>query len=112
MDITINSPGSGKKRRSADDAFGYMVNDMRSISNTKPIAIDEYGVREDPADPNRATAWLTEAYQWSLERNVAGMSWFSSKQNVIDGATSWQLNGPRLTEFDRLLALPSSVLAI
>jgi hypothetical protein len=102
-------PTSGKKWRSVNDTFSYMVADLRAIDSSKPIVIAEYGVRDYAGDPTKAPAWITEAYNYGLTNHIAAMSYFSSSQNVNDGGSTWELTGARLTEWLRLLKLPTSV---
>lgn len=110
---------SGLKWRTVEDTFGWFVGGktfkgallpgLRDINPNVPIVLCEYGVREDPADPNRASAWLAEAYEWCISHGLAGMSYFSSANNVNDGGSSWKLSGARLAAFKKCLLDPRSI---
>lgn len=113
-------PSSGKPWRTVANTVGWIVDGgtfrgveilgLGDIAPALPLVWAEYGVREDPATPGRASAWLTEAYDWCLAHDVDAMSYFSSAQNVNDGGGTWKLTGPRLATFDTLIHRPTSLL--
>lgn len=65
----------------------------------KPIALAEYGVRTDPANPGRSATWMRDFRNILIGRgDVVAMSFFDSGQNVFDGGTSWALDAGGETE--------------
>lgn len=68
-----------------------------NITQGVPVAVGEYGCREDPANPSRAAQWLRAQYDWCLEHKYVGVSYFNSSLNSPDGP--WTLDGARKTEW-------------
>lgn len=116
------TPGGLAKWRTVPDTFDHMVNGYRDkrtgvtyqgykqLLPGKPIVIAEYGVRYDSTGTYDAVAWMADAYTYATSQGLAGMSFFSSNQNVNDGGTAWTLDGARRDEFKKLLLRTSSVL--
>lgn len=116
------TPGGQAKWRTVPDTFDHMVNGYRDkrtgvtyqgykqLLPGKPIVIAEYGVRYDSTGTYDAVVWMADAYAYATSQGLAGMSFFSSNQNVNDGGTAWTLDGARRDEFKKLLLRTSSVL--
>jgi hypothetical protein len=81
--------------------FGAQVDEAWPWADGKPVIIAEYGCREDPAEPGRASAWMHEAYNYAQAHDMPILSYFDSWQNSPDG--TWELDGERLTAFKALL---------
>lgn len=92
------SPNNGKPWRSfgsrADEALGWF--------GDVPIAIGEYGCREDPRNPGLAAEWLRDAAQYAREHNVVSMAYYNSSLNAPEG--SWEMHGRTERTFADLLA--------
>ena len=116
------TPGGQAKWRTVPDTFDHMVNGYRDkrtgvtyqgykqLLPGKPIVIAEYGVRYDSTSTYDAVTWMADAYTYATSQGLAGMSFFSSNQNVNDGGTAWTLDGARRDEFKKLLLRTTSVL--
>ena len=76
------SPTNGKEWRS----FGSRVDDVIRRVGDLPIAIGEYGCREDPLNPGLAADWLEDAAGDARSRNIVSMSYFNSGANSPDGS--------------------------
>ena len=92
------SPTNGKPWRS----FGSKADDLMGWVGDTPIAIGEYGCRDDPSNPGLAAEWLRDAAQYAREHNIISMSYFNSHLNAPDG--SWELDGRTEQVFADLLA--------
>lgn len=92
------SPANGKPWRS----FGSKVDEAREWLGDVPVAVGEYGCREDPANPGLAAAWLRDAAEYARDNGVVSMSYFNSDLNAPDG--SWELTGRTERAFADLLA--------
>ena len=92
------SPSNGKAWRSfaskADEAMAWL--------GDKPVAIGEYGCRDDPNNPGLAAEWLRDAAQYAREHNIISMSYFNSDLNSPEG--TWELRGTAEQAFADLLA--------
>ena len=87
--------------------------DVLATKFGKPIALAEYGVRTDPANPGKAADWMSEFRNVLVGRgDVVAMSFFDSGQNVFDGGPSWALDAggetERLDAFKNLLTAARS----
>lgn len=92
------SPTNGKPWRS----FGSKADEALSWLGDVPIAIGEYGCREDPDNPGLAAEWLRDAAQYAREHNIISMSYYNSYLNAPEG--SWELSGSAERAFADLLA--------
>lgn len=92
------SPTNGKVWRSLSERVDNVV----GWFGDKPIAIGEYGCRNDPADPDMVVEWLADAARCARNRNVISMSYFNSRLNARDGTLELGPGAER--EFARLLA--------
>jgi hypothetical protein len=92
------SPTNGKAWRSfsskADEVIGWF--------GDTPLAIGEYGCRNDPANPGLAAEWLRDAAAYARTHNIVSMSYFNSGVGSPDG--SWELGGATEQAFAELLA--------
>jgi hypothetical protein len=73
---------------------------LRWVEDT-PLAIGEYGCREDPDHPGLASDWLREAAAYARQHNVVSMAYFNSSVGAVDG--TWALSGETEQTFGRLL---------
>lgn len=78
---------------------------VSSFAGDRPIAIGEYGCREDPFDPDRGAQWMRDAFASARDYNVVSMSYFNSSRNAPDG--TWHLDGGRAVVFERRLESPN-----
>jgi hypothetical protein len=92
------SPTNGKQWLS----FGGRVDEMLHWFDGKPLAIGEYGCREDPSIPGLAAQWLRDAADYAREHHIVSMSYFNSGVGAEDGA--WTLSGATEATFAELLA--------
>ena len=67
-----------------------------------PLAIGEYGCREDPDNPGLAAEWLRDAAEYARTHNFVSMSYFNSGVNSPDG--TWALRASTEQAFAELLA--------
>ena len=81
--------------------FGSKVDEATVWLKDTPLAIGEYGCREDPSNPGMAADWLRDAAEYARGHNIVSMSYFNSGQNSPDG--SWVLGGERERAFAELL---------
>jgi len=91
------SPTNGKLWRT----FGSRVDEVTRWVGDTPLAIGEYGCRQDPADPGSVAAWLRDAADYARTHDIVSMSYFNSGQNSPDGST--ELYGPAEQTFAELL---------
>ena len=82
-------------------AFGDRVEDVIGWFGDTPIAIGEYGCREDPEDPGRAADWLRDAAEYARTHNIVSMSYFNSGVHAPDGTL--ELSGETEQAFADLL---------
>lgn len=64
---------------------------VRAISTKKPLALLEFGVAEDPADPNHKPDWIADAFQALRPGGVlplAAASWWHEDWENDDGSFS------------------------
>jgi hypothetical protein len=92
------SPTNGKEWRT----FGSKGDEVIGWFGDTPLAIGEYGCREDPANPGLAAEWLRDAADYARTHNIVSMSYFNSGANSPDG--SWELVGDTEVAFAELLA--------
>jgi hypothetical protein len=92
------SPSNGKGWRS----FGSKLDEVVGWFDDMPLAIGEYGCREDPSVPGLAAEWLHDAAEYARTHNVVSMSYFNSGVQSPDG--SWALSGSSEQTFAELLA--------
>jgi len=82
--------------------FSEKLDEIRRYAHGKPIAIGEYGCRDDPDNPERAAQWMRDAFHYARRHNVVSMSYFNSGRNSPEG--SWLLEGSRAVVFENRLA--------
>ncbi|MGZ6736077.1 MAG: hypothetical protein ACXVEK_05955 [Nocardioides sp.] len=75
------SPRNGKVWRS----LGSRLDEVLPWFGDTPVAIGEYGCREDPANPGLAAAWLADAAAYARHHGVVSMSYFNSGADSLDG---------------------------
>jgi hypothetical protein len=92
------SPTNRKPWRS----FGSKADEVISWFGDTPLAIGEYGCREDPEIPGLAAEWLRDAAEYARMHNIVSMSYFNSGVGSEDG--SWTLTGATEQAFAELLA--------
>jgi hypothetical protein len=92
------SPTNGKVWRS----FGSKADEVIGWFGDTPLAIGEYGCREDPANPGLTAEWLRDAAEYARTHNIVSMSYFNSGVDSPDG--SWALQGETERAFAELLA--------
>lgn len=92
------SPSNGQPWRS----FGSKADEALTWLGDTPIAIGEYGCREDPQNPGLAAEWLRDAAQYAREHNIVSLSYYNSRLNAPEG--SWELAGRTEATFAELLA--------
>ena len=91
------SPTNGQPWRS----FGSKADEAITWLGDTPIAIGEYGCREDPENPGLAAEWLRDAAQYAREHNIVSLSYYNSSLNAPEG--SWELSGSSERVFAELL---------
>ena len=91
------SPTNGKQWRS----FGNKVDEVLSWFGSTPLAIGEYGCRDDPQVPGLAAEWLRDAAEYARTHQIVSMSYFNSGIGSDDG--TWELEGQTERAFARLL---------
>lgn len=94
------SPTNGKTWRS----MGSRVDEVLSWYGDTPVAIGEYGCREDPANPGIAATWLRDAADYARTHTIVSMSYFNSGLNSPDGSV--ELEGETEQVFAELLDSP------
>ncbi|WP_028639250.1 hypothetical protein [Nocardioides sp. URHA0032] len=94
------SPTNGKPWRT----FGSRIDEVLPWIDDTPLAIGEYGCREDPSDPGSAAAWLRDAAEYARTHGIVSMSYFNSGVHAPDG--SLELHGPGERAFAELLGSP------
>ena len=92
------SPTNGKQWRS----FGSKVDEVRGWFGDTPIAIGEYGCRDNPEIPGLAADWLRQAADYARTHDIVSMSYFNSGVGAEDG--SWELKDGAELAFAELLA--------
>lgn len=92
------SPTNGQPWRS----FGSKADEALSWLGDTPIAIGEYGCREDPENPGLAAEWLRDAATYAREHAIISMSYYNSRINAPEG--SWELGGSTEQAFAEMLA--------
>jgi hypothetical protein len=92
------SPTNGKPWRS----LGSRVDEVFAWLGDVPLAIGEYGCREDPRNPGLAAEWLRDAAEYARSHSVVSMSYFNSDVHSPDG--SLELSGETEETFAELLA--------
>ena len=73
------SPGDGLPWLS----FGQKASMAVPYAHGKPIAIAEYGCHTDPSQPGRAASWMTDAFAWCTNNDVAAMSYYDSNLHSL-----------------------------
>lgn len=91
------SPTNGKAWRS----FGSCVDDVLGWVGDQPVAIGEYGCREDPLNPGLAADWLRDAADYARDHHLVSLSYFNSAAHSPDG--SLELSADMERTFARLL---------
>ncbi len=92
------SPTNGKAWRS----FGSKADEVIGWFGDTPLAIGEYGCREDPANPGLAAQWLRDAAYYARTHNIVSLSYFNSGVDSLEG--SYALGGETERTFADLLA--------
>jgi hypothetical protein len=92
------SPTNGKPWRS----FSSKADEVIAWFGDTPLAIGEYGCRDDPQNPGLAAEWLRDAAEYARTHNIVSMSYFNSGVGSPDG--SWELRGATEQVFAELLA--------
>jgi hypothetical protein len=83
-------------------SFAEKLNEIKKYAHGKPIAIGEYGCRNDPDNPDRGGEWMHDAFRYARHNNIVSMSYFNSGRNSPEG--SWALDGTRSAVFQSRLA--------
>ena len=83
-------------------SFSAKLKEIKAFAHGKPIAIGEYGCRNDPNNPDRGSEWMRDAFHYARRNNIVSMSYFNSGRNSPDG--SWALDGGRSAVFQDRLA--------
>jgi len=83
-------------------SFGSKMDEVIGWFGNTPIAIGEYGCREDPENPGLATEWLRDAAAYARTHNIVSMSYYNSDVNSPEG--SWELQGETEQAFAEMLA--------
>jgi hypothetical protein len=83
-------------------SFADKLNEIQRFAHGKPIAIGEYGCRNDPDNPDRTAQWMREAFHYARHNNIVSMSYFNSSRHSPEG--SWELDGVRSAVFENRLA--------
>lgn len=91
------SPTNGKPWRS----FGSRADEVVGWFGDTPIAIGEYGCREDPQNPGAVGIWLRDAAEYARTHNVVSLSYFNSGVNAPDGTL--EIRGEAEATFAELL---------
>jgi hypothetical protein len=91
------SPTNGKQWRS----FSSKIDEVLGWFDGKPLAIGEYGCREDPEVPGLAAEWMRDAAEHARTHGIVSMSYFNSGVGAQDGA--WTLSGETEQAFAELL---------
>jgi hypothetical protein len=92
------SPTNGKEWRS----FGSRADEVRAWIEHTPLAIGEYGCREDPSNPGLAGQWLRDAAEYARSHGIVSMSYFNSGVHAPDGTL--ELSGETEQVFGELLS--------
>lgn len=92
------SPTNGKQWRS----LGSRVDEVLAWLGDVPLAIGEYGCREDPRNPGLAADWLQDAADYARTHGIVSMSYFNSGVHSPDGTL--ELSGDTERAFADLLA--------
>ncbi|WP_182523398.1 hypothetical protein [Nocardioides dongkuii] len=92
------SPTNGKSWRS----FGSRVDEVVAWTGERPLAIGEFGSRDDPTHPGAAAQWLRDAAAYARSSSIVSMSYFNSGVKAPDG--SLEMNRPTEQAFAELLA--------
>lgn len=92
------SPTNGKAWRS----FGSKADEVLAWFGSTPLAIAEYGCRDDPGVPGLAAEWLRDAAEYARSHRIVSMSYFNSGVGAADG--TWRLDGTTEETFAELLA--------
>jgi hypothetical protein len=101
MGLDVYNPWSaenGKRWRS----FASKMDEVLEWFGDTPLAIGEYGCRDDPSVPGLAAEWLSDAAEYARTHNVVSMSYYNSGVQSPDG--SWALGGVTEQTFADLLA--------
>lgn len=94
------SPTNGKRWLS----FGARIDEVFAWIGERPLAIGEFGCRDDPDNPGVASDWLRSAVDYARRRPIVSMSYFNSGVNAPDGTL--ELQGDTERTFAELLAAP------
>lgn len=98
--VDIYNPFSTKRDQWV--TFATKLDEVRKYTHGKPIAIGEYGCRNDPDNPGRAAAWMADAFAYAQRHDIVSMSYFNSARHSPDG--TWALDGQRAEVFESNLA--------
>jgi hypothetical protein len=81
--------------------FSSLTDEVVKWAGDTPLAIGEYGCRDDPSNPGLLSEWLRDAATYCRETNVVAMSYFDSAIGAVDG--TWELQGEAEQTFGELL---------
>lgn len=93
--VDLYNPFSAENRTWVE--FETKLARVKEEADGRPIAIGEFGCREDPADSTRAPQWMADAFACARDNGVVSMSYFNSSRNSPEG--SWHLTKERATVF-------------
>lgn len=80
---------------------------VRSYARSVPLLVAEYGCRTPPDDPERAAAWMRDAFAYAYRNDIVGLSYFDSSLNSPDG--SWILDPVRTRAMRQCIGRPQVV---
>lgn len=83
-------------------SFADKLASIRPHAHGKPIAVGEYGCRNDGSKPSRAAEWMRDAFSHARRHDVVSLSYFNSSRNSPEG--TWALKGERARVFQHRLS--------
>ena len=82
---TVWSPTSGNQWLSASTVLSPAV----TIAGWGyPTVAGEYRLRNDRAAPGRAAQWMSDAYDYAVAHDIAGLAYFNSGLNSAPGSST------------------------
>lgn len=82
-------------------SFGSKLADITPWAEGRPIAVGEYGTREDPRSPGRAAQWLRDAFEHARHHDVVSLAYFNSGHGADTG--TFRLSGRQHRAFESML---------